>query len=79
MTLEGSKTKESKPETYQSNMEIRSSWLAEEVMRFLAAKHASSVPESAWSWEWEAPDDRTISKAISFQKSSVFYTVIFSD
>jgi hypothetical protein len=66
-------------ETYQSNLEIRSLWLAEEVMRFLAAKYASSAPESAWRWEWEAPDHRTISQAISFQISSVFYTIIFSD
>jgi hypothetical protein len=66
-------------EKYQSNMEIRSLWLAEEVMRLLAAKHASSAPESARRWEWEAPDDRTFSQAISFQISSVFYTIIFSD
>jgi hypothetical protein len=70
---------ERKGEQYQSDTEIRSLRLAEEVARFLNARHTSSSPKSALNWKWEAPDDRTTAKVISSRISSAFCTVIFSD
>lgn len=66
-------------EMYQSDKEIRSLRLAEEVVRFLDDSHSSSSTKSAWNWKWEAPDHGTIAENISSQVSSVFSTVTFSD
>jgi hypothetical protein len=73
------KNERKKGEYYQTDKEIRSLRLAEEVVRFLDARHTPFSPLPAWNWKWEAPDDRTIAKVISSRVSSVFCTVIFSD
>ncbi len=73
------KTERKQGETCQSDEEIRSLRLAEEVVSFLGARQVPYSPDSAWNWKWQVPDDTTIAKTINSGVSSVFCTIIFSD